>query len=121
MATPVYYTGDTWPPITGVAKDANGTAVDISSADSFRMVAKSGANVIAGTAAFCDPSRPRAVAATGDGTDGVWEYTWAADDLSASGTYIPELEVTWDDSSTPPKIETFRDESQSFIVRDDND
>jgi hypothetical protein len=112
MATPVYYTGDTWPPMTGTVKDSTGAAVDISSADSLRMVAKisGAATVIEGAAANLT-----------DGTDGKWEYTWAADDLSVAGDYVPEIEVTWDNASTPPKIETFRDDSQKFTVRADND
>ena len=112
MATPIFYTGDTWPPLTGTAKDADGAAVDLSSADSIRMIAlgKSSADTIAGTAAF-----------DSDGSDGKWKYTWAADDLSTADTYTPELEVTWADDTTPAKIETFRDDSQTFIVKADND
>jgi hypothetical protein len=34
-------------------------------------------------------------------------------------TYTPELEVTWDAVSSPPKIETFR--LGTFIVHEDND
>lgn len=110
MATPIYYTGDTWPPITGTCKDANGTAVDLSTSDSLRFVAKSGSTVITGTAAF-----------NTDGIDGKWKYTWAAADLTTAGSYVPEIEVTWDSASTPVKIETFRDDNQTFTVATDND
>jgi hypothetical protein len=112
MVTPEYYTGDTWPPLTGAATDADGAALDLSSADGLRMIAKaaSGATVIEGAAANLT-----------DGTDGKWSYTWAADDLSVAGSYCPELEITWDESSSPPKIETCRDDAVTFLVKADND
>lgn len=106
MATPVYYTGDTWPPLSGTA------VADLSTADSIRMIAKlnAGATVIAGTASFIT-----------DGSDGAWEYPWGASDLTVAGTYTPEIEVTWDALSSPPKIETFRDDAVTFLVKADND
>lgn len=112
MATPVYYTGDTWPPMTGTVKDSAGVAVDISTADSLRMIAKrsGGVELIDGVATN-----------NTDGVDGKWKFTWAADDLTVAGDYVPEIEVTWDNLSTPPKIETFRDDTQKFTVLADND
>ena len=116
MATPEYYTGDTWPPLTGTAK-TNGTAVNLSYADSMRMIAKGAASldIIAGTATFCTVPN----GGLGDGTDGKAQYLWAADDLTVADTYTPELEVTWDAISSPPKIETFR--LGTFLVLADND
>ena len=114
MPTPEYYTGDTWPPLVMTAKDAAGVAVDISAADSLRMIAKlSGGgptDVIEGVATNLT-----------DGINGKAEYTWAADDLTAAASYVPELEVTWDALSTPPQIETFRDDAVTFLVKADND
>jgi hypothetical protein len=113
MANPVYYTGDTWPPLSGTVKDAGGNAVNISTATSIRMVAKSGATIITGaTANDDDGSNPNR---------GRWHYNWAAADLSVAGDYIPEIEVTWDAVSSPPKIETFRLDTEKFTVKADND
>jgi hypothetical protein len=119
MATPEYYTGDTWPPLTGTAKNAAGNPQDISSADSLRAISKrvGGTEVIAGTAVFKEVVHGGA----GNGTDGEWQYVWDADDLTLAGEYIPELEVTWDELSSPPKVETFRLDSEKFIVHADND
>lgn len=116
MAEPVYYTGDTWPPL-GMNATANGTAVDLSVADSLRMIAKQtgGADIIAGTASYTAVAR----GGNGTGTDGKAEYFWAADDLTLAAGYTPELEVTWDALSSPPKIETFRNDT--FTVLADND
>lgn len=119
---PVYYTGDTWPPLTGTAKDANGTPVDLSTADSMRVISKGSKQsptTIAGTAVFA--TSDVVPGATGDGTDGNWMSPWGAADLTDPDSYIPELEVTWDAASTPPKVETFRDDSITFLVKADND
>lgn len=117
MATPIYYTGDTWPPLGMTATDSAGVPVDLSSSDSLRMIAKqnSGADLIVGVPVFTDPDR----GGTGDGTDGKSEYFWAIDDLSIVAAYTPELEVTWDAGSSPPRIETFRQDA--FNVLADND
>lgn len=119
MATPEYYTGDTWPPLGMVATNAAGAPVDLSSAASFRMIAKQllpvGVDIIDGPAVFMDPDR----GGTGDGTDGQMEYFWTASDLTIVASYTPELEVTWDALSTPPKIETFK--LDTFVVKADND
>lgn len=108
MAVPVYYTGDTWPPLSGTAKDASGVAVDLSTSTSMRMVAKQvdGAAVIAGTAAFVST-----------GSDGKWKYVWQSGDLATAASYCPELEVTWGTG----RIETFRDDAVTFLVKADND
>lgn len=117
MATPVYYTGDTWPPLGMTAQNAAGADVDLSTADGLRMIAKQvgGNDIIAGVAEYTDPAR----GGTGDGTDGQAEYMWEIDDLTIADTYTPELEVTWDAGSSPPKIETFK--LDTFIVLADND
>jgi hypothetical protein len=114
MAQPVFYTGDTWPPLQGIAKDASGAAVPLAGASSYRMIAKgTTAAVIAGTAVLRDPSR----GGDGVGTDGKWEYIWGAGDLAAADTYVPEIEVTW----STGKIETFRTDTETFLVKADND
>lgn len=119
MATPEWYTGDTWPPISFTVKDALGAAVDVSTSDSLRFIAKvdGGADVIAGAAAFCAVE----FGGTADGTDGKVQYEWAAGDTDIPGDWIPECEVTWDELSTPPKIETFRLDSEKFVIKADND
>lgn len=114
MATPVFYTGDNWPPLQGTVKDANGAVVDISTAVSLRMVAKLTATIIAGTAVKRDASR----GGDGVGTDGKWEYVWGTSDLDTAGVgWIPEIEVTWPSS----KIETFRTDTETFTIKADND
>ena len=117
MATPTYYTGDTWPPLTGTCMTVAGTAASLATMDSLRMIAKgnSTGTVIAGSAAFCAAEH----GGNGAGTDGKFQYLWDADDLTVADTYTPELEVTWDALSSPPKIETFR--LDTFVVLADND
>lgn len=118
-ATCIFYTGDTWPPLTGTIRNASGIAQSLASAASFRTVSKmSGATpVIQGAATYC----PTAFGGTGNGSDGKWAYFWAADDLALAGSYVPEVEVTWDAASTPARIETFRDSTEFFVVLADND
>lgn len=107
-----YKTGDTTPDITGTVTDASGP-VNIFSATSIRFIAKNGSNpVIAGVAVKID-----------DGTvplRGKWKYVWGATDLSISGTWEVEIEVTW----SAGKIETFpnaKGRNPSFTVTDDLD
>src|SRR4051812_10826056 len=109
MATPVFYTGDNWPPLQGTVKDADGVVVSIATAVSMRMVAKLSANIIAGTAVKRDATH----GGDGTGADGKWEYIWAAGDLDTAGVgWIPEIEVTWPSS----KVETFRTDSETFTI-----
>jgi hypothetical protein len=114
MAIPEYFTGDTWPPLSGTVKDASDAAVNISGATSIRMIAKrsGGTEVIAGTATIVDDSTTP--------NRGKWTYEWASSDLSVAGSYVPEIEVTWP-GGPPTRIETFRTDSETFTVKADND
>lgn len=114
MATPVFYTGDNWPPLQGTVKDADGVVVSIATAVSMRMVAKLATDVIEGVAVKRDATR----GGDGIGTDGKWEYVWALTDLDIPGVgWIPEIEVTWPSS----KVETFRTDTETFTIKTDND
>lgn len=114
LATPVFYTGDTWEPLKATAVDANGNAVNISTATSVRMVAKrtGGAEVITGTTVNLDDGQPA--------NRGRWSYTWASGDLAVAGDYVPELEVTWP-GGPPTRIQTYRTDTEKFVVKADND
>lgn len=113
MATE-YKTGDTFPDLSGTVQDASGSAVNISTATSIRLVAKrqSGSEVIAGVAVKDD---------IGDTpTRGKWHYVLQTSDLSVAGTWEVEIEVTW----TTGKIETFPDNAgrnPTFLVTADLD
>lgn len=114
MATPIFYTGDNWPPLQGTVKDAAGVVVNISTMVSLRMVAKMASTTIEGAAVLRDVSR----GGDGTGADGKWEYVWGVGDLDVAGVgFLPEIEVTWPSS----KIETFRTDTETFTIKADND
>jgi hypothetical protein len=101
---------DTWPPVRGAASDEDGL-MDLTTADWLKFIMKSGAVTVSGTATVIDP--PDA-----DGFN--WQYTWAATDTAVIGTYDAELEIHWDDTATPPQIETVPNETPLEIeIRDD--
>lgn len=100
MADPKYKTGDTWPPLSGTATD-DGGAVNISTADSLRVVLK-----------LDSPPTTKSLPATNldvgtPETRGKWEAPLAADTWDNPGDWETELEVTWDNTATPPEIETY--------------
>jgi len=35
-----------------------------------------------------------------------WEFAWRAGDTDVIGDYDVELQITWDSTSTPPKVES---------------
>jgi len=110
---------DTWPPLRGSASDEDGL-VDLTAADSLRVILKADATTISGTATVLEP--PEAGLVAGQPAMFNWEYVWDADDLDTVGVYQVELEVTWDSASTPPKVETFPNEGyESLTVVDDLD
>lgn len=119
-------TGDTWPPIAMVAQK-NGEPRDISTADEIRMIASmSGTVVFEGTMGgglvhFGTVDENGDVVA-GDGTDGGVYYLLQENDLDVAMTPEIELEVTLDDASTPPKIETYpnnKNRNPKITVTDD--
>jgi hypothetical protein len=77
--------GDTWPPLRGLASDEDGP-INMTTADSVTLLAKSGATLISGTVV------PLA-APDGDGFN--WSYTWGAADTNIVGEYSVELEIDW--------------------------
>jgi hypothetical protein len=114
---PEYKTGDTFPPISGVARDESGNPVDIHLAESARFVAKGKGPTPATISG--------AVTIVDDGTvplRGKYTYNWAPTDLSVADTYEAELEVTW--TTVPLKIQTFpsnKANNPTFIVTADLD
>lgn len=96
MADAVIKRHDTWPPLRGLAADEAG-ALDLASADSVKILMKSGSTLIEGTVDVIDPP---------DSEGFNWSYTWGEDDTGTVGDYAVELEIHWDDGATPPKIET---------------
>lgn len=86
--------GDTFPDIRGAASDEDGL-IDLSGADEVLFVASSSDAVIAGEADVLDPPE--------DGYN--WSYQLGADDTSVAGLYSSWLKVTWNASSTPPRVE----------------
>src|SRR4051794_40749301 len=88
---------DTWPPLRGAASDANGL-VDLSTADSIKLILKSGATVVGGAVEVIDPPDE-------DGMN--WQYNWQTADVITAGTFSGELEVTWDEGTSPPEVQSF--------------
>jgi hypothetical protein len=83
MPDPLYIkSGDTWPPLEATLTDLNGV-IDLSAADSVRLVMKSGTTVVTGA---CDVV---------DAVAGVVEYVWAPGDTVIAGDYESEFEITW--------------------------
>lgn len=100
MADPKYKTGDTWPPLSGTVSD-DGGPVNISTADSLRVVLKLDNPVTSKSlpATKLDVGTPE--------TRGKWEAPLAADTFDNPGEWDAEVEVTWDNATTPPEIETY--------------
>lgn len=102
--------GDTWPPLRGKAEDEDGL-IDFSAADYVKVILKAGATTIQGTVTPASDPDPAWITqdpdfATPDSDGFNWKYTWAATDTALVGNYSTELEVHWDDSATPPQVET---------------
>lgn len=145
MAEPqILKTGDTWPPLTltltesakegssGSYTDEDGNTVrrvDLFTAppDSIRFVMKLAPSTIV------DGAMLNAEVEDGSGTTGSVagedpglgvpanrgqaRYMWAAGDRDNPGAYGGEVEVTWDDGSTPPAIETYpNDSDKNFAI-----
>lgn len=88
--------GDTWPPMKGLASDADGP-VDLVIADSLRLLCKSTSHLIELPVTVIDPIEQV----------GNESFNWQADfedgDTDVIGVYVCQLEVTWDSD----QIETF--------------
>lgn len=93
--------GDTWPPITGTVRDADGP-VPLGGADEVLLVLRSDDRRVEAVVAVVDPDARR-----GEPDAGKWSYTWQDGDTAYAGTYAVEIQVTWDAATTPPRIQTF--------------
>lgn len=93
--------GDTWPPLKGLASDEDGP-VDLTLADSMRVMCKSSSHLIELPAAVIVP-----IEVVNQGQPNEEQYNWQADlvdgDTDVVGNYTVQLEVTW----APDQIETF--------------
>lgn len=87
---------DTWPPLRGKAEDEDGL-LNLSDADIIKFIMVSGATVVEGEVEVIDPPDD-------DGFN--WKYVWASGDTAVIGTYEAELEITWDNASSPKKIQS---------------
>lgn len=109
MADLVIKRHDTYPYLRGQAKDEEGL-LDLSEADKVKVILKSGETVIEGTVEVLE----------GDPEEMNWQYKWKAGDTSISGTYSVELEITWDEGSSPPKVETVPNGGYATVeIKDD--
>jgi hypothetical protein len=105
MADLIIKQHDTWPPIRGAASDDDGL-IDLTGADSLKLILKTGTTTIEGTAYPIDPPE--------EGFN--WSYTWAAGETDIVGTYQGELEVTWDAGTSPPRVETIPNHGTVEVV-----
>lgn len=76
---------DTYPYLRGKALDEEGT-MDLTEADSIKVILKSGATVIEGEVEVLE-SDPEGY---------TWQYKWAEGDTEVLGEYKAEIEITWD-------------------------
>lgn len=110
MADLVVKQHDTFPALRGLAKDQEG-AMDLSTADKIKVILKSQTGVpptvIEGEVVALDPDV--------DPEHMNWEYKWALGDTAEANTYNVELEITWDESSTPPDVQTVPNGSYATI------
>lgn len=105
--------GDTYPPLKGLASDADGP-VDLTLADSMRVMAQSTSHLIELPATVIDPIE----------VDGDEQFNWEADfevgDTDVVGSFVIQLEVTWE----PDEIETFpnsRAAAPRLVIEEAND
>lgn len=103
--------GDTWPPLRGRAEDENGLMpIDETISDPnaeiliFFRHKTTPATFIQGTVTVIDPP-------DSDGFN--WEFAWRAGDTAVIGDYDVELQITWDDTTTPPKVESVPNNKQN--------
>jgi hypothetical protein len=97
---------DTFPYLRGQAKDEEGP-MDLTTADAIKVILSNGTSVIEGEVEVLDPP---------DAEGMNWQYKWAAGDTAEAGTYKTELEITWDEGTTPPEVETIPNSSYDEIV-----
>lgn len=106
MADRTMKRGDTYPPLRGEARDANGV-LDLSTAQALEVRLNGPGFEITGIPVPITPPLTDA--------DGIhqwnWEYTWVTGDTENIGSYKVELTVTWG----PGQIETFPSEGSSIL------
>lgn len=96
MADLVLKQHDTWPPLRMALKDENGL-LDLTEADSAKLLLKNGTTLITGPVIPISPVDE-------DGMNA--KYEWAASDTAITGDYAGEVEITWDAGTSPPEVET---------------
>lgn len=85
---------DTWPPLSAVLKDGEGNPLDLTTADTIRILLAGSITIKTGPAAI-----------VGDPKDGTVEYEWQGAegedpaDLHTAGEYKGEFEITYEDGS----------------------
>jgi len=96
---------DTWPPLRGRAEDQDG-AMPIE-----ETIGDPNAEILIFLRHKTIPATPLIqgtvtpyAAPDNDGFN--WEFAWRAGDTAVVGDYDCELQITWDSTSTPPKVES---------------
>jgi len=115
MADSTRTKGETWPPERFQLKDDKGELVDIASADKAEALIFDGVNLIRGDVEAISPP---------DEDEFNARYVWNEGDLDNVGDkYDVEIKVTWDESSTPPRIQFFpnKNPKPSFEIVDNNE
>lgn len=105
MADKVLKQHDTYPYLRGRAEDADGV-IELKEADSIKVILKSGATVIEGEVEVLEE----------DPEGMTWQYKWAAGDTAIKGEYKVELEITWDEASSPPQIDTIPNSGYATVL-----
>jgi hypothetical protein len=94
----IMQSGDTYPPLKGLAADDDG-AVDLTLANSMRVLLKSTTALIELSATVIDPIEVD----VDDNEQFNWQAPWAVGESDIPGDYLIQLEVTW----AAGQIETF--------------
>jgi hypothetical protein len=112
MADSTIKAGDTWPPLRGRAADSDGL-LPLIDADSIKIIIKK-----TGEAPIVEA--PVEVIAPPDSDGFNWRYVWQDGDTDELGEFNVEIEITWDNATTPPQVQTIPNDSfQTLAVVDD--
>lgn len=87
-------------PALNATLTANGTAIDLTTAISVKIILKGTTLLITGTCTIVTPA------------SGIISYTWATTDLAVADTYQVEFEITWPSS----KIQTVPNSGTNSIL-----
>lgn len=102
---------DTWPPLRGSARDELGL-MDLAAAEKIEVLLRSGEVLRTGEVQVIDPPIPAVdehgapiLDEHGDQVQWNWQYVLAAGDTDVVGIYSTPLRITWDSTTTPPRVQ----------------